>query len=188
MSSARPLAFVEVETSRSTEDFLEYGDLIGPRARCRFLWAKSPRGSMIGALCPVRSAPAKVQRCCEGPSCSFRSTPSNASAMTENSACTGVTRNNQDRPPCWCWPHLQFGRAPRHSRSRPRILIEERAGPGLGGAALALSERNAQVALVLEDPGGDTVDGFLSGSMEMTQFLRRRRRSCHGARGIAQAG
>ena len=36
---------------------------------------------------------------------------------------------------------------------------------------LVISERNAQVALVLEDPGGDTLDGFLSGSMEMTQFL-----------------
>src|SRR5215471_19652490 len=36
---------------------------------------------------------------------------------------------------------------------------------------LALSERSAQATLVLEDPGGDTLDGFLSGSMEITQFL-----------------
>jgi PAS domain S-box-containing protein len=36
---------------------------------------------------------------------------------------------------------------------------------------LALSERNAQISLVLEDPGGETLDGFLSGAMELTQFL-----------------
>ena len=36
---------------------------------------------------------------------------------------------------------------------------------------LALSERSAQTTLVLEDPGGETLDGFLSVSMEMTQFL-----------------
>jgi len=36
---------------------------------------------------------------------------------------------------------------------------------------LALSERDAQISLVLEDPGGETLDGFLSGAMEMTQFL-----------------
>ena len=37
---------------------------------------------------------------------------------------------------------------------------------------LALSEREDQPALVFEDPGGDTLDGFLAGAMEMTQFLR----------------
>jgi serine/threonine protein kinase len=36
---------------------------------------------------------------------------------------------------------------------------------------LDLSERDGQIALVLEDPGGETLDGFLSGAMEMTQFL-----------------
>jgi serine/threonine protein kinase len=36
---------------------------------------------------------------------------------------------------------------------------------------LALSERGAQISLVLEDPGGEPLDGFLSGAMEMTQFL-----------------
>ena len=36
---------------------------------------------------------------------------------------------------------------------------------------LALSERGAQTTLVLEDPGGETLDGFLSGAMEMRQFL-----------------
>jgi len=37
---------------------------------------------------------------------------------------------------------------------------------------LALSERGEQISLVLDDPGGETLDGFLSGAMEMTQFLR----------------
>jgi len=36
---------------------------------------------------------------------------------------------------------------------------------------LALSERDSQTDLVLEDPGGETLDGFLSGPMEMRQFL-----------------
>lgn len=36
---------------------------------------------------------------------------------------------------------------------------------------VALSERGEQVTLVLEDPGGATLDEFLSGPMEMTQFL-----------------
>lgn len=37
---------------------------------------------------------------------------------------------------------------------------------------LALAEPNEQMTLVLEDPGGQTLDGLLSGPMEMTQFLR----------------
>ena len=37
---------------------------------------------------------------------------------------------------------------------------------------LALSERSGQTTLVLEDPGGETLDGFISGAMELTQFLR----------------
>jgi len=36
---------------------------------------------------------------------------------------------------------------------------------------LALSERSGQRTLVLEDPGGETLDGFILGPMEMTQFL-----------------
>src|SRR6266699_6240171 len=32
---------------------------------------------------------------------------------------------------------------------------------------LALSERSEQMTLVLEDPGGETLDGFISGAMEM---------------------
>src|SRR4029077_13542090 len=36
---------------------------------------------------------------------------------------------------------------------------------------LALAERSGQKTLVLEDPGGGTLDGFISAPMEMTQFL-----------------
>jgi len=35
-----------------------------------------------------------------------------------------------------------------------------------------LSDRGAHLTLVLEDPGGETLDGFLSGPMEMAQFLQ----------------
>ncbi len=38
--------------------------------------------------------------------------------------------------------------------------------------SLAVSEQRGQTTLVLEDPGGETLDRFLSGAMEMTQFLR----------------
>jgi serine/threonine protein kinase len=37
---------------------------------------------------------------------------------------------------------------------------------------LAVSEHRGQTTLVLEDPGGETLDRFISGPMEMTQFLR----------------
>src|SRR5713226_3424234 len=37
---------------------------------------------------------------------------------------------------------------------------------------LALSERSGEMTLVLEDPGGETLDGFIAGgAMELTQFL-----------------
>jgi PAS domain S-box-containing protein len=37
---------------------------------------------------------------------------------------------------------------------------------------LALSEQRGQTTLVLEDPGGETLDRFLPGPMEITRFLR----------------
>ena len=37
---------------------------------------------------------------------------------------------------------------------------------------LALSEHHGHTTLVLEDPGGETLDRFLPGPMEMTRFLR----------------
>ena len=38
--------------------------------------------------------------------------------------------------------------------------------------SVALSECRGQMTLVLEDPGGETLDRFLPGPMEMTRFLR----------------
>ena len=38
--------------------------------------------------------------------------------------------------------------------------------------SLAVSEQRGQTTLVLEDPGGETLDQLLSGPMDMTQFLR----------------
>src|SRR5712691_10596904 len=38
--------------------------------------------------------------------------------------------------------------------------------------SLALSEHRGQMTLVLEDPGGETLDRFLPGPMELTGFLR----------------
>ena len=37
---------------------------------------------------------------------------------------------------------------------------------------LALSEHHGQTTLVLEGPGGEPLDRFLSGPMQMSQFLR----------------
>jgi len=37
---------------------------------------------------------------------------------------------------------------------------------------LALAQHRGNPALVLEDPGGETLDRFLAGPMEMTRFLR----------------
>ena len=37
---------------------------------------------------------------------------------------------------------------------------------------LGLSEQRGRTTLMLEDPGGETLDRFLPGPMEMTQFLR----------------
>ena len=38
--------------------------------------------------------------------------------------------------------------------------------------SLGISEQRGQTTLVLEDPGGETLDRFLPGPMEMTRFLR----------------
>src|SRR6201999_4052814 len=37
---------------------------------------------------------------------------------------------------------------------------------------LALSDQSGQMRLVLEDPGGETLDRFLPGPMDLTRFLR----------------
>src|ERR1700739_927749 len=37
---------------------------------------------------------------------------------------------------------------------------------------LSISQNDGQMTLVLEDPGGETLDRFLPGPLEMTRFLR----------------
>jgi hypothetical protein len=66
-------------------------------------------------------------------------------------------------------PELESLKKIEHEYSLRRALDSAWAVRPLG-----LSERGAQMTLVLEDPGGETLDGFLSGAMEMTQFLGRR--------------
>jgi PAS domain S-box-containing protein len=70
--------------------------------------------------------------------------------------------------------------APASTRPSPETLkkidheysLRGDLDPAWAVRPLALSERGEQVALLLEDPGGEILDGFLSGAMEMTQFLR----------------
>ena len=69
--------------------------------------------------------------------------------------------------------------APASTRPSPETLkkidheysLRSELDPAWPVRSLALSERRAQMTLVLEDPGGETLDGFLSRAMEMTQFL-----------------
>ena len=69
--------------------------------------------------------------------------------------------------------------APASTRPGPEVLEKINHEYSLRGELdstwavrpLALSQRGAQVALVLEDPGGEPLDGFLSGAMETKQFL-----------------
>jgi len=50
--------------------------------------------------------------------------------------------------------------------------LRDELDPAWAVRSLAVSEQRGQTTLVLEDPGGETLDRFLSGPMEMTQFLR----------------
>ena len=92
--------------------------------------------------------------------------------MTENSFCTGLTRSNIEPPSVLLL-------APASTRPSPETLkkidheysLRNELDSAWAVRPLALSERSAQMTLVLEDPGGETLDGFLSGPMEMTQFL-----------------
>jgi PAS domain S-box-containing protein len=69
--------------------------------------------------------------------------------------------------------------APASSRPSPETLkkiehqysLRNELDSAWAARPLALSERDSQTDLVLEDPGGETLDGFLSGPMEMRQFL-----------------
>src|SRR5215470_15713614 len=69
--------------------------------------------------------------------------------------------------------------APASTRPSPETLkkidheysLRDELDPAWAVRPLAVSERGEQVMLVLEDPGGNTLDGSLSSAMEITQFL-----------------
>lgn len=50
--------------------------------------------------------------------------------------------------------------------------LRDELDPAWAVRPLALSDQPAQMTLVLEDPGGETLDRFLPGPMELTRFLR----------------
>ena len=97
---------------------------------------------------------------------------SNASAMTENSSCTAGHAEQPGAPSVLLL-------TPASTRPSPETLkkieheysLRNELDPAWAVRPLALSEGSEQMTLVLEDPGGDTLDGLLSGPMEMTQFL-----------------
>src|SRR5215471_10182462 len=70
--------------------------------------------------------------------------------------------------------------SPTSNRPGPETLekidheysLRDELDPAWAARSLRLSERSEQLMLVLEDPGGATLDGFLSAPMEITQFLR----------------
>jgi hypothetical protein len=70
--------------------------------------------------------------------------------------------------------------APASMRPAPEILrkieheysLRDELASAWAVRPLALSELRGRTTLVLEDPGGETLDRFLSGPMEIMQFLR----------------
>src|SRR4029077_14316264 len=70
--------------------------------------------------------------------------------------------------------------APASTRREPDTLkkidhefsLRNDLDPAWAVRPLSVPERSDQVTLVLEDPGGVTLDGFLAAPMEITQFLR----------------
>ena len=50
--------------------------------------------------------------------------------------------------------------------------LRDELDPAWAVRPLALSEQRGQMTLVLEDPGGETLDRFLPGPIEITRFLR----------------
>src|SRR5262249_43438193 len=68
---------------------------------------------------------------------------------------------------------------PASTRPSPETLkkldheysLRDALNPAWAVRPLEVSERSGQATLVFEDPGGATLDGFLSGPMEVTQFL-----------------
>ena len=92
--------------------------------------------------------------------------------MTENSLSIGLTRRKNRSPFCVL--------APSSVRPGPETLKKIHHEYSLRGEldsawavrSLAVTEYSEQTTLVLEDPGGETLDGFMKESIEMTQFLR----------------
>lgn len=70
-------------------------------------------------------------------------------------------------------------RAPASTWHSPETLkkigheysLRNELGSAWAARPRSISEQGAPLTLVLEDPGGETLDGFLSGAKEMTQFL-----------------
>ena len=76
----------------------------------------------------------------------FGGTLSAASVMTENSFCAGLTPKQTELSSVLLL-------APASTRPSPETL-----------------KKIGQITLMLEAAGGETLDGFLSGAMEMTQL------------------
>ena len=99
---------------------------------------------------------------------------SKLSAGMRSSSCTGAsTRNQPGSPsvlllaPASMRPALETLKKIEHEYS-----LRDELDSSWAVRPLALSEHRGQTTLVLEDPGGETLDRFLPGPMEMTQFLR----------------
>ena len=69
---------------------------------------------------------------------------------------------------------------PASTRPAPETLkkiereysLRDELNPAWAVRSQALSEEHGRMVLVLEDPGGETLDRFLPGPLEMTRFLR----------------
>ena len=91
-----------------------------------------------------------------------------------SSSCTGArSRTSSSLPsilllaPASTQPALETLRKIEHEYS-----LRDELDSAWAVRSLALSEHRGQMTLVLEDPGGETLDRFLPGPMEMAQFLR----------------
>ena len=95
-----------------------------------------------------------------------------ASVTTENSFCTAVARPETERPSVLLL-------APASTRPSPETLkkidheysLSSDLDTAWAVRPVGVSERGAQITLVLEDPGGETLDGLIVGPMAMPQFL-----------------
>src|ERR1700739_207240 len=85
----------------------------------------------------------------------------------------GSHSNHFDSPSILLLAPASMGPAPETLRKiEHEYSLRDELDSAWAIRSLALSEQRGQTTLVLEDPGGDTLDRFLPGPMEMTQFLR----------------